>query len=443
MAKKLTKTKAGNPIIYIPVRADYSSLEGDPFIKPEEIPVALVKARDGNVYQIPIDPKTGKVPESALFERFVNVEEGDREGHIRNIAIDLAQFSNKMNIQPKGGYTPEELIKTGWYQHPNESDILGIDDPATSAMKIIEGLSKTGQEAGRKIAILTSPESRQRIEKVLRENFTGAELKRAVKDRGIIITEANNLGPGVGGYYMGRQPGVDVPRIVLRPNSSEDTITHEFIHHERLTDPTRKGVARTSFPVMEDGRRDPVMATLMGREDLVNLEEAATVAEAAVRTRQPEVRPTGYYIYIDGSPGTHEAVKEAYDHDRDVLTKNSKGQNKPKRGKNAVNAVNKNFSKTKISTLRVDKKGKKAIDVYEQHKQEYEKPVPTSSKKEEVKIPTASKPMATANIIGPSKSSKATKAKNAPAKKTAPKKTAAKKAPAKKTATKAKPKGKR
>ena len=419
MSRKM-KTKAGNPIIMVPTMVNGKDLEGDPFIKPDKIPLAIVN-KNGVVYKIPVDPKTGKVPESALYSRFLDEYAGAKPGHKRNINIDLAKYAEKMNNMPKGGYTPEELLKTGWWEHPQNSDILGIDDPSTSVLTIVEGASKSGQEAGKKIAIIAPPESRERIQKVLRDNFTGTELKRAVADRGIIIREGN-AGSDASGFYRFRQPFVDVPEIVLMRGADEDTITHEFTHHMRHTDPTRTGVSRTPFPLDEDGKVDIYLLDLNGDlKSVRNLEEAATVAEAATRTREACKAPTGYYLYVPNGSGH---VKEYYDHDRDILTKTSKGDNKPKRGKNATKKVEKEFGNTKISELQY-KGGKKAKDVYELKKEMLNKPIEKkkSLPVEDEGIPSGGpRPMATANVrsLGSLKSGKKSMAKkpaSTPAKK--------------------------
>ncbi len=86
-----------------------------------------VTARNGNKYEIPID-KNGKVPKEFLYAWFLNPTVGTRNGHWRNPVIDIGIDADVIHEIPRGGFTPEQLVETGWIQHPNESDIVGIDD---------------------------------------------------------------------------------------------------------------------------------------------------------------------------------------------------------------------------------------------------------------------------------------------------------------------------
>ena len=299
----------------------------------------------GMTYKIPYEKKTGKVPMSAIYQRFLDVNAGADYPHKRNINVDLAKQADVMHIIPEGGFTPDELIATGWWQHPQNSDIYGVDDPNTSVLQILDGVSKTAQGATKKIAIIAPEGDNNKIKKVLTDNFTGSELKRAVKSGGIVIM-TDNPGPGASGYYRGRQPGVDTPLIVLEPGCDEDTITHEFVHHLRRVDDTRKGVARTPYPMDEKGY---TLAGFIGSKDekrYRNLEEAATVAEATCRTREPTRIPTGYYEYTAGD----QSIVDKYTGDRAILISGKKVA--PKRGYRATGKVNKEFGKTNISTMK-------------------------------------------------------------------------------------------
>jgi hypothetical protein len=329
---------------------------GSPFTTRDKIPVKILIGKDGVKYAIPINQKTGKVPEEALFAKFLNEGEGGRNGRGRSIVIDIKKQADTVHVQPKDGFTPEGLLATGWWAHPGESDILGIDDPSSSVYGVLKGASsKSGMEAGNKIAIL-SPEE-ECIRKVLTDNFTGSELRNAVKDTGVMITTGSS-GPGASGFYRYRQPGVDCPQIVLERDADEDTITHEFVHHLRFADETRGDVARTPYPVDEGGKLDARIWGTLSRDELAslkNIEEAATVAEATSRTRKPATLPTGYYQRIDGhSPANtdKEAVIGLYTHDRDVLLKTKRGS-APVRGKRASKRVNDRFLDTNISKLKM------------------------------------------------------------------------------------------
>lgn len=349
-----SKNKKRNDIEYISVGTLRSP--SSPFANKDEIPIRTVKNKAGRVYAIPVNPKTGKVPADALYARFLNEAEGTRDGHNRNIAIDIGKLADTVHIIPKKGYTPEELIKTGWWAYPAESDILGVDDPSSSVFGVIMGASsKRGQEAGKKIAII-SPEE-ERIRTTLSKNFTGSELNNAVRDSGILIT-TGSAGRGASGFYRYKQPGIQCPQIVLEENADEDTITHEFIHHLRFVDEARGDISRTPYPVDEAGQIDTAAWRRLTADEvssLRNMEEAATVTEATMRTREPCARPTGYYQHIEGrSPRNTDVakVKELYAHDRAVLTAGGNGS-KPQRGKRATKRVNDRFLDTNISKLKM------------------------------------------------------------------------------------------
>lgn len=346
-------TEAGSPIIDTVTIIDGSVGDG-PQTRPKKYSTAYVRAKNGTVYQIPVDSK-GKVPAFAIFERFLDFNSGTRDGHKRNIGLDLALEAQTLHKVPKGGFTPEQIVECGWWMYPAESDIKGIDDPSSIMTGEFE-LPTDAMAVASKIAILGPADERERVKKVLKDNFTAKELKKAVKDQGIVITVAP-AGQGASGWYRGKQFGVKTPQIVVDPGASEDTITHEFVHHMRREDETRGGIARCPFPLTsEKGIGSDYMAlTESQKGTLINIEEAATVAETVARTRQPEPRPTGYYVHM---PGGRDNYPTWYVEDRETMTKGGKS-NRPQIGKRATSRVNARFEETHISGLRF-KKGKSA-----------------------------------------------------------------------------------
>lgn len=403
---RMSRTKGGSKVVYTDIFVNPSnSGPGGPGMFAHGL-AAQVKGKDGKTYIIPIDKK-GKVPEYALYQRFLNVSEGSRDGTERSIGKDLSKEAAKVYTIPKGGYTPEELVNTGWWAHPNESDIKGIDDPSTSFFDVIKGADGKMSPMG-KIAIIANEGERERIKNVLQRDFTKKELKAATKNGGIVITVANP-GKNCGGYYRGRQPGVETPMIVLMPEASEDIIVHEFIHHSRMVDPERYGVADCPFPTDEVGTlnlRDADWSSKYAYEDAINLEEAATVFEAAGRTNAAETYPTGYYSYSPG--GFHkksfEEVTREYQHDRDLIIKSGK-KNGPLKGKRVVAKVNEKFDESKISDMKYKgrKTGKQVFKKMKSNGDILEKP--KAAKKSTTKKPnvaltsTSTLGMALANIL--------------------------------------------
>ena len=367
----------------------------DGFVREEELPITHITVESGETYDIPYNPKTGTVSGIDLFQRFLDVWSGGTNGKKRNVTVDINRTASKTFEEPPGGWTPEALIECGWWQRPNRSDIKGIDD-ISGLDYIVNFAGKTASMAGvgKKICVYAnSPQRKKEIERILLDNFTDAELRSAVKNGGIVIQEGDS-GPGASGYYMGKQPGVKTPKIVLMPGADEDTVTHEMLHHMRREDPYRGGVAKTPFPLDDKGVLH--WTEIDGKEfqSMRNLEEAATVAEAAIRTQKPCEHPTGYYCYTTGKD---KGVKKQYDEDRRALT-----GGKPLRGAKAVGAME-NFHRTNISTLQFEPRGMQADSYLEYRRLKGDLPKgkerPKSKKKKTSgSVPSgAPRPMATAN----------------------------------------------
>lgn len=349
-SKNRRSTIDGSPIIWTAPVIDGGNAGDGPQTRPKKYGTAHVKGKNGTMYAVPVDKK-GKVPTSAVFARLLDVDTGTRDGHRRSVEIDLSREAQKIHEMPSGGFTPEQIIGCGWWMYPAESDIKGIDDPSTIAFGEEDAMATAS-----KIAIIGPKEDRDRIQKVLKDNFTRKELKTAVADQGIVITVAP-AGRGSSGWYMGKQHGVTIPQIVVEPGASEDTITHEFIHHLRRVDESREGVSRCPFPLTDEKALGAGYISLPEKRKaaLNNWEEAATVAESTVRTRQPEAKPTGYYVHI---PDGRENYPTWYNEDRSTMTRGI-SKNSPQRGRRAVSRVNSRFGNTHISGLRF-KQGKSA-----------------------------------------------------------------------------------
>ena len=335
------RTKGGSPIVTVRPRADMSGG------KSRGYKLAAVKAKNGETYMVPVDTD-GKVPTEALYGRFLDETSGDRQGKRRRPSVDRQQTAATIHKIPKGGFTPEEIIETGWWQYPNESDILGIDDTPSGAMGDFGSeAAKFEKAAAGKIAIIApTDEERRRVAGVLAANFTASEIKAAAWDYGLTIS-IGNPGRGCNGYYMGRQTGNNTARIVLRPYASDETIVHEFGHHLRRVDSKRHGVTKCPYPVLADDREAPDFGQANYAE-LSNLEEAANVAEVTGRTIGLEKSATGYYEMIPGG----SSLQENFQYDRKLLTGGLGAESKPKRGKRLVNTVEEDFDDTTISGLK-------------------------------------------------------------------------------------------
>ncbi len=330
---------------YVPLTKGKRDAEG-----PVKIPTVTVTTRSGDKYEMPMDKK-GRVPREYVVARFLSETQGVRPpARSRSVSVDLSRDAEVMHREPRGGWTPKQLLDSGWWQYPSESDIYGIDD--TSMASEIEALyrdaTKTQQAAGKRMTLIMPRESAQRAVRILRENFTAGELKKAVRGEGMIIQEGNP-GRGVGGYYRAKWDTYDsakTPLIMLGPNWDEDTLVHEFTHHLRHADETRGGLTRTPYRLNERGER--MMADGMGDYEFNsarNLEEAATVAETTARTRLPTKSPTGYYEYTRKHGSDY---RERYAYDRGLLV----GEGRPRKGRSAEKIVKARFGDTSISGLR-------------------------------------------------------------------------------------------
>ncbi len=353
---KMRTTKDGSPIITMDVVANTSGGT----VQRTKREKAAVTARNGTTYLIPVD-KYGRVPQDALYEHFLDVGRWSRDGGRRNIRADLCTTAEKLHApEDPRGWRPEELVKTGWWGAVNESDIVGVDDGTSGAFPTFDSIKPSMRAPFGKIALVL-PEDRQKfVVETLQNNFTVSELKRMTANHGLVIMEANP-GARADGCYFGRQTGIDTPTIYIRNSSGEDTVTHEMIHHARASDPRRTDISKTPEKYDADGYLIPESCVY------TNLEEAATVAESTLRTRQPTAN-VGYYSKLKGDP------RELYNADRKLLTNGT-----PLRGKRAVDRVNAKFEDTAISQLKFTS-GPRAAEAVEQFRAKGQyKPRPKAS----------------------------------------------------------------
>ena len=151
-----------NEVAYVRHGTDYVETLGSGSASRKKVPTVWVAAKNGQKYEIPVDPKTGRVPEEYLFARFLSTHQGSRNGKERNILIDIGKDAETLHDIPAGGFTPQQLIETGWWQGVNESDIVGIDDTGALAFaRELEEASKSAQAMGKKMIFLMPVSLRQ------------------------------------------------------------------------------------------------------------------------------------------------------------------------------------------------------------------------------------------------------------------------------------------
>lgn len=354
-----------------------------------KISTVWVTTKNGQKWEIPVDPKTGKVPDEYLFGRFLDIYSGTRSVHPRNIILDLSKDADMIHEVPEGGFTPQQLIETGWWQYPNESDVEGIDDTEGGLFaKELVDASTTAQAMGKKMVFLMPQESAERARSILTRDFNSAEIKKSVKNGGIIIKEGNP-GRGAAGCYIAKQDtaSLKTPVIILRKGWDEETLVHEFTHHLRHADATRDGLTRTPFRMNDRGERiDPIVYRDDEFNSLRNLEEASTVAESLVRIQKPSQGANGYYArtYVNA-----DTPYERYLYDRKVMA-GEPGNEKPLMGRKAERKVKGGFDDTSISHLGYYRPGSNAGKCYTDLKEKDKLPKAVKTKKKTKNAATAS-----------------------------------------------------
>lgn len=296
-----------------------------------------VRIRKGSrVYRIPVE--NGYVPEWALAQRFQEVGSTEDLDHDSKIVLPA-------------NCTPEELID--WWIDPSSCDICGVDT-RDSQMYDVSGVPDGKKHAQRRIAVIADPEEAQRIRQILSESFTREELETMASNGSIVIRTVPDCGDATGCYFR-RQDGVEVPLIVLERGTTPDGVVHEMVHHLRAVDPSRKGVLRTAFPSDKTGRLDSGILRRLSkrqRDDIVEQEERATVAETVARTGIDPYQ-SGYY---DGVPGVDP--RTAYVQDKYIVTGRTPEDTPPYqlpklKGKAARNAVANGYEYMNVARSRI------------------------------------------------------------------------------------------
>ena len=348
------RTEEGSPIVQsrVSIKASGGSTE-------KMANNAVVK-RNGKSYSVPVD-QNGRVPEDALMCRFLNTSVGTRGKGVRRLGADVRKTARKTYPVPEGGFTPEQIVETGWWEDPGSCDIEGIDDGYGPTMDFGPGMGRFERATGGKIAIIAPTEAEKRhIAAVLDDNFTAAELRAAAWKYGLVIKVAKPF-DGLSGHYLGRQNYVPTPQIVMLPGANDETIVHEFCHHLRAVDPSRTGLTKTPYSISADDRELPICYQ-QDYEEKCTLEEAGTVAETTGRTKGLEETDTGYYWMVPKPPhGKHDGQGN-FEVDRELLTGGVGKSSRPKQGKRLMDAIEENFDDTRISRMRY--KGRKSAMGY-------------------------------------------------------------------------------
>lgn len=304
---------------------------------------------DGRTYEIPVDQR-GCVPEYALMMRFSQVKDGDRAGAERSMARDLDQTAEK-TLKLGAEIRPEQIA--AWWAHPNESDLVGIDDETTKVYGTDGAVRKSSLPYQRRIGIAGTPAERKMVRKTLDGSFTAGELKK-LTDGGSTYQFAyegrSRLGANSSGCYS---PNDGL--IVIKKGSTPGTVVHETTHRLRHVDSGRTGAYTTSK--IDDTVAAIKKGSTQKAEYLRSVEEAGTECETVARLSPYRANGSrvSYYSFLTRDGGRAKAM---IDQDRRTLVGNDRPDGKGLKGRKAVAAVEKNFTKTNISNYGYN--GKKA-----------------------------------------------------------------------------------
>lgn len=295
----------------------------------------------GRSYLIPVD-EDGYVPIEAMVMRYQEMGNSGRD-RARDATIIYPQHA-----------TPKEIV--GWWADPSSCDIEGIDTRNSKVYDVSGVKGKEMRRVQKRIGIVTPSSAEQRrIREVLARTFTAKELDRMTRNGSFVIRTVKDNGSSYG-YYLMRSDGQKVPLITIEEGVSADTIVHETVHHARTTRPPGKTTS-CAYPQRKDGSFDSKKYASLSdrqREQIRDAEEAATTAEATMRTHRDRT-PSGYWDRVGG--------RETYLRDRRELAKACGGKDCTLKGVPAVKTVEKKFDRLQLanSILLADTPAKESV----------------------------------------------------------------------------------
>ena len=261
--------------------------------------------------------RDGLVPFEAIVRRFHEIGSWRDAGRTDEVVLPQR-------------LTPEQIAS--WWDDPSSCDIEGVDTADSAIYAVPPQVKGRSRKALARIAVIASPEEAARIKRVMADAFTAQELELMAEPPSLVISTRSHLDDCTG-YYVRRQEGEPVPRIVLEDGTTPDGIVHELVHHLRVLDgrtafPTKDRTLDANYSRMSKTRRDGVVAK----------EEAETVAETVARTKVDPVE-SGYYSHVPGMD-----PRAAYLRDQRIIS-----GSRALKGKEAILAAQQNFERSSIS----------------------------------------------------------------------------------------------
>lgn len=202
-----------------------------------------------------------------------------------------------------------------------------------------------------------SLKKQEQIVSAVADNFTKNELDCMIKNRDDLkVTVGKVPKEGADASFKRKYGPNEKNQITIDDKTDSMGITHEFVHLSRATDKNRTGITRTVFRTDKDGIADKKERYGSSGNRLINAEESATSAEAAMRVSKPGNAP-GYFANLGeknclGIP-EHYKKDENLKEDRKTLRRNKDGMTVPDgvviKGKEAIKKMNANYKDTRIS----------------------------------------------------------------------------------------------
>ena len=284
-------------------------------------------------YQIPVTA-TGKVPQWAIITRYQRFFIENPSRRPRGIDVTIPQPC-----------TPEKIAK--WWVDPlyEPIEVPTVTLPLYDTTAIENKNLKT---AHRKIAILAPQKEQRKMRDIINNAYTIEQLTEMTEKGGIIVLTYPDLG-NESGACLYRCKHIDIPIILLERGATPSEIVHEFAHHAR-TMPSRQGLTKTTMPIAKSGKISPIRWSFMSNKKKKKVradEEIMTVAESVILTSEPDSNCSGYYDANSENSGTCACVA-----DRKIINESQAGDDKPLRGKIALNKLNKNAPNTNIMDTR-------------------------------------------------------------------------------------------
>lgn len=320
---------------------------------------AAICYKDGKEYYaayIPCD-KSGNLTLEAMAARLMDTAEGSRDHHERNMFVDLAVDADTQSRPDDKGGT------YAWFLHPNESDVVGIDNIGAKVVELIKG--SAGGKTTRTLIITGGSEAdRSFIAETIKNNFTNKEKQTL----GGVMIVIGNAGSGAAGYFQSNSKHGEiygVPTIVIGEHyvRESDVTIHEAVHALRAFDKERPEQLKA-------------VENYIGND--ADVEESMTEAETVTRQRplDKHKHTTGYYRYVssqgDGTrdPDAKDLARSGGNYlvvsDRlqlDDIQEAGKFIEKAKKGKRALRALLNQYPHTHIAHMK-NRGTSEAIDTY-------------------------------------------------------------------------------